>query len=193
MALPPAAPYDILPLDQAPPDWVDVVAQWVFAQWPEDCEEDGCATWEALAARIRPGASAAAAAPGRAPPRVWVARCAETGTLAGTVSVVDRDLPERPWLGPWVASLVVGEAHRRRGLGARLIGAAVAGAAAVSDPNQTLYLWAERRFVDYYVHLGWTPVEVVRRRRRTAAAPIVVLKRAAGSAARGMCVGAPWE
>jgi GNAT superfamily N-acetyltransferase len=165
-----AAPFEILPLAQAPPDWVDAVAQMVFEQWPEDCADDGCGNWEALAARMR----------ARALARVWVARCAETGALAGTVSVVDRDLlPERPRLGPWVASLVVAEAHRRRGLGARLVGAAVAAMAAeaVAEEERTLYLWTERRGVDYYKHMGWTPVEVVRRRRRSAAMPVVVMKR----------------
>jgi predicted N-acetyltransferase YhbS len=72
----------------------------------------------------------------------------------GSVSIVDVDAEEFAHYGaPWLASLYVHPDARRRGLGARLVRAAVGAAAAHSIVSLRLFTPAHRAF---YERLGWT-------------------------------------
>lgn len=80
------------------------------------------------------------------------------GSLVGTVSLVEHDLPTRPHLTPWLASLFVVPESRRRGVASLLIARAVAEAARLKVP--ALYLWtASANAEALYLKLGWRSVE----------------------------------
>ena len=70
----------------------------------------------------------------------------------GTVSLVGLDMPLRPLLSPWLASLWVLPAWRRRGVGTRLLAHAENRAAAVG--LSPLYLFTENR-QPFYARRGW--------------------------------------
>ncbi|AGT11161.1 GNAT family N-acetyltransferase [Paracoccus aminophilus] len=79
------------------------------------------------------------------------------GRFLGTVSVIANDLEARPALTPWLAALWVEPEARGRGIGAALIGAALAHAKASGAAR--LYLCAENPISAYYERLGWTVEE----------------------------------
>ena len=97
------------------------------------------------------------------------------GEVVGSASLIEDDLPERPDLGPWLASLYVAPDYRRQGIGSDLAERVVEEAAKLGLP--TLYLFTFDR-EDYYARLGWQrlgseschghPVVVMTRRPRTA-------------------------
>lgn len=72
--------------------------------------------------------------------------------VIGSASLVEHDLPERPDLGPWLASLYVEQAHRRQGIGAALAERVVEEAGRLGVP--TLYLFTFDQEA-YYAHNGW--------------------------------------
>jgi predicted N-acetyltransferase YhbS len=72
--------------------------------------------------------------------------------LAGSVSLLDSDLPAPDQHAPWLATLFVRPEARGRGLGAALVGAAVAEASALGLPE--LHLWTPAH-ADFYARLGW--------------------------------------
>ena len=74
------------------------------------------------------------------------------GEVVGSASLLEHDLPERPELGPWLASLYVAPAYRRQGIGAALAARMVEEAARLGVP--TLYLFTFDR-EGYYARLGW--------------------------------------
>ena len=80
----------------------------------------------------------------------------EGDELLGSVSLVFEDAPELQEHGsPWLASLYVKPEARGRGIGAALVRAALARAAAESV--QELFLFTpEHR--DFYARLGWRPL-----------------------------------
>lgn len=75
------------------------------------------------------------------------------GECIGTVSLVYNDLPQRPDLAPWVASVLVRPAWRGRGIAAALLAEAERRAAA--QRVETLYLFTPGAEA-YYTRLGWT-------------------------------------
>lgn len=90
----------------------------------------------------------------RALPTTLVATRA--GEVLGSVSLVLEDAPELADEGsPWLASLYVRPDARGAGLGARLVRAAVAHAAAQGVGELFLFTPAHR---DFYVRLGWQPM-----------------------------------
>ena len=77
----------------------------------------------------------------------------EAGMLIGSVSLVSVDAAELAHFGDhWLASLYVLPAHRRRKLGAMLVGALVAHAA--GQGVETLRLFTTHH-ADYYRQFGW--------------------------------------
>ena len=77
----------------------------------------------------------------------------EDGAPLGSVSLVLEDAPELSAHGsPWLASLYVAPAARGRGLGARLVQAAVAHAASLGVAE--LFLFTPEH-VAFYQRLGW--------------------------------------
>ncbi len=104
----------------------------------------------------------------------------EGGELLGSVSLVLEDAPELQEQGsPWLASLYVVPAARGRGVGAALVRAAVAKAAA--EGVEELFLFTpEHR--DFYRRLGWR--ELARTALKGTAVDLMsIAPRAPGAAA----------
>jgi GNAT superfamily N-acetyltransferase len=72
--------------------------------------------------------------------------------LLGSVSLLDSDRPAPDRHAPWLASLYVRPAARRRGIGALLVQAAVAEARRLALPD--LHLWTPAHAA-FYARLGW--------------------------------------
>ncbi len=102
-------------------------------------------------------------------PRTLVA-LDDDGALAGSVSLVLRDLPSRPDLDPWLASLYVLPAWRGRGLGGRLVRAIEAEGSALGFDR--LFAFTESA-TPFFVGLGFTVLE----RAEAAGHPIDLLER----------------
>jgi GNAT superfamily N-acetyltransferase len=77
----------------------------------------------------------------------------------GTASFVINDLPSRPDLTPWLASVLVRPQFRGRGYSVPLIQHVEAVAAAASVPTLWLYTWSAEPL---YARLGWQRVGVER-------------------------------
>jgi N-acetylglutamate synthase-like GNAT family acetyltransferase len=77
----------------------------------------------------------------------------------GTASFVINDLPSRPDLTPWLASVLVRPQFRGRGYSVPLIQQVEAVAAAASVPTLWLYTWSAEPL---YARLGWQRVGVER-------------------------------
>lgn len=113
---------------------------------------------------------------GRAgPPTTLVAF--EDDEPAGSVSLVEVDAPEFADRSPWLASLWVRPASRRRGIGGALVDAAVRLAADSGWP--TLHLFTPDH-AGWYAALGWRRLE----RRHLGATPVELLTIEANPAAR---------
>lgn len=129
------------------PHLITEVAAWVFREWPQECALDaGCPTVEALAAKLT-----------RESDRVWVAvgngDGDNVGRLLGTVAWCRDDLPERPDLCSWMASLFVVPEARGRGIGKQLVAHFVA---YLSPAQFPVYLYCRGpRLVAFYEALGW--------------------------------------
>lgn len=80
----------------------------------------------------------------------------EDGLPLGSASLVERDLPTRPHLTPWLASVFVAPEHRRRGIASGLVRRVVEEAARLEIPTLYLFTWDQQRL---YAGLGWTIVE----------------------------------
>lgn len=76
----------------------------------------------------------------------------------GTATLLPHDVGTEQWpgLSPWLAAVYVMPEHRRRGIGSRLVNAAVAKAAALGV--ETLYLLTTEREA-FYARLGWRVVD----------------------------------
>ena len=134
-----------------PDDLLAEAAKLVFDAWPDDCRAAGCGSSEEYARMLEiKGVTLVATA------------AKEEDGLAGICSILDDDLPERRWLGPWLANLVVVPEHRGRGLGRQLVAAALAKAISIYPDLATLYLWTDRALISYYRDMGWSPVEILK-------------------------------
>jgi GNAT superfamily N-acetyltransferase len=120
------------------PDLAAVVAAWQTLAFPDEEPEAAALT------RI----SAQVAAVG--PDQVFV--LVEGEEPVGTASLVRQDLPARPDLTPWLASVYVAPVYRGRGHAATLV--AVVEAAARKAAIGTLWLFTESA-TRLYARLGW--------------------------------------
>lgn len=77
----------------------------------------------------------------------------------GTVSLLQNDDERIRQYSPWLASLVVREAARGRGLGRALVARCLQEAAALQVP--TLYLYCQHDLVPWYRELGWREHDVL--------------------------------
>jgi N-acetylglutamate synthase-like GNAT family acetyltransferase len=96
------------------------------------------------------------------------------GQLIGSVSLILNDLPSRPDLNPWLASLYVFPDFRRQGHGRRLVQAALSKSHELG--HTALFLFTENR-VSFFSQFGF---EVVC--QETAAAHAITIMRADGRA-----------
>lgn len=74
------------------------------------------------------------------------------GVPAGTASIVYDDLPSRPDLNPWLASVFVDRPFRNRGVASRLVLTALSQADKLQVPQ--LYLFTHDR-ANFYERFGW--------------------------------------
>lgn len=134
------------------PGDVDTLARWHHAQWG-----DLYSDWslDTATAELRDHATR------RTRPTTLIALDDVGGPsgptpLLGSVSLVDEDAPELAAHGDaWLASLYVVPEMRGRGLGARLVRALVAHAAAQGVPRLWLFTPEHAAF---YAKLGWRPL-----------------------------------
>ena len=94
----------------------------------------------------------------------------EHGGLLGSVSLVHDDLPGYEHLTPWLASLYVKPEARGRGVGSRLVSAALAEAHRLGI--RRLYLFTPEH-EDYYSRRGWSYLE----RASAAGHPVTIMCR----------------
>lgn len=88
-------------------------------------------------------------------PSTWLA-LGDDGTLLGSAALREADLPARSDLSPWLASVYVHTAQRGHGIGRQLVKHVMD---QVRDAGiDCFYLFTPDR-VQFYRHLGWTPVE----------------------------------
>ncbi len=76
--------------------------------------------------------------------------------LLATYSLDVSDLPIRPHLTPWLASVYVNPEHRKKGLGAALVKKSLEHAKSLGI--DTLYLFTSNR-ASWYASLGWQLME----------------------------------
>ena len=127
------------------PEFIIPVASWIYQEWPEEFVTVGLDAWVAKfrGTLMRDGI-----------PTTFVA--SEGPGLLGTASLVVSDLPERPELSPWLASVYVLPRYRRIGIATALIGRVLAQASWLG--MEQVYLQTAGR-VDFYRRLGWVEHE----------------------------------
>ncbi len=90
-------------------------------------------------------------------PRVFVAGCDDI--LLGSVNLLAQEMTIRPQFTPWLGQLFVSESQRARGIGTRLVGAAIAYAGSLG--YRRLFLFTSGTLPGYYRNRGWAEVEQV--------------------------------
>ena len=78
--------------------------------------------------------------------------CVDGKKVIGTAALVESDMDSHPELSPWLASVYVDAAYRKRGIGAALVKQIVADARA--QGFKTLYLFTPDQ-AHFYQQLGW--------------------------------------
>jgi N-acetylglutamate synthase-like GNAT family acetyltransferase len=127
------------------PEALRVLAEWQHAEWgylrPGDTAEKRMVRLQGYANRDRI-------------PLTVVAL--EEDNVLGSASLIPHDMDTRMELTPWLAGVFVGEAYRRRGIGAELVRRIMAEAGGLKVPLLYLYTVHSERF---YAALGWTWLE----------------------------------
>lgn len=117
------------------------IAGWLHAQWWGDSGYSRAATEAWLRAATGPAA-----------PCTLIAE--RDGVPLGTATLDVDDLPSRPDLTPWLASVLVAPAHRRQGVATALVAEVRRRAAALGHAR--LWLFTEDRQA-FYAARGWVP------------------------------------
>ncbi|MBD9369497.1 GNAT family N-acetyltransferase [Xanthomonas sp. XNM01] len=128
-----------------------------LSAWPQHVDALAAAHVAAFGA-LEPGWDAAAAAAELRAHRAdglpaTLLALDRAGGWLGSVSLLHEDHPQIRQYTPWLASLYVQPQARAEGLGARLVGQAVARAAELGHPWLHLYCTDDLR--GYYARLGW--------------------------------------
>lgn len=127
------------------PETLLTLAQWQHAEWGHTRPGD---TVEKRIARLRSFSNH-----DRIPLTVVAL---EAGELLGAASLIAHDMETRMELTPWLAGVFVGEAFRRRGIGAQLVRRIMIEAGRLKVPLLYLYTVHSERF---YAALGWSLLE----------------------------------
>ena len=127
------------------PEFILPVATWIYQEWPEEFATVGLDAWlaEFRGTLMRDGI-----------PTTFVA--SEGPGLLGTASLIVSDLPERPTLSPWLASVYVLPRYRKAGIATALIGRVLAQASWLG--MEQVYLQTESA-VEFYQRHGWVERE----------------------------------
>jgi GNAT superfamily N-acetyltransferase len=75
------------------------------------------------------------------------------GEITGTASLITDDMPERPDLTPWLASVYVAPEFRKKGIAGKMIERIINDAAALGVSRLYLYTFGETSF---YSKRGWS-------------------------------------
>jgi len=146
------------------PDWLPVVAEWIYGQWWTTVEGASVATLSNLLQGHR------------VLDRIPLTLIASWDSRPiGTATLLAHDIGSERWpdLSPWLAALYVVPEFRRRGVGAALVNATASKAAALGA--EMLYLNTVDR-EQFYSDLGW---QVIDRHERK-----VVMSRSLSTSAR---------
>ena len=127
------------------PEFIATVATWIYEEWPEEFATVGFDTWldEFRGTLVRMGI-----------PTTFVAT--EGPVLLGTASLIASDLPTRPGLWPWLASVYVPLQNRRSGIATGLVARVL---------EEARWLGGERVYlqtvslVEFYRKRGWVTQE----------------------------------
>ena len=92
----------------------------------------------------------------------------EGDEVLGSASLIQHDMETRMELTPWLAGVFVGEAYRRRGIGAELVRRIMAEARRLKVPLLYLYTVHSEKF---YAALGWNLQERTSYREQ----PVVIM------------------
>ena len=133
-------------------EFIPLVAQWTWDEWSDLLP---CASCAAFADDLR------AHTRGDGIPITFVAL--DDGVAVGTASLIADDLPTRPELTPWFASLYVVPEKRGKGLGTMLAKHAVGAARGFGIGTLYLYTPGQEAF---YRRLGWEFLEATEFRGR---------------------------
>ena len=126
-------------------EFIPLVARWNWQEWSDLLPCDSCEAFaDDLRARTRRDGV----------PITFIAL--DDGVPVGAASLIEDDLPTRPDLTPWFASLYVIPSQRGRGLGTMLVRHAVNMARTFGI--ETLYLYTPGQEA-FYRRLGWEFVE----------------------------------
>jgi N-acetylglutamate synthase-like GNAT family acetyltransferase len=127
------------------PEAVPVLAQWLHEEWghlrPGDSLEKRRGRLESWSNRDRI-------------PLTVVGL--EDENVLGSASLIAHDMETRMELTPWLAGVFVGQAYRRRGIGAQLVRRIMLEAGRLKVPLLYLYTVHSENF---YTTLGWTLLE----------------------------------
>jgi len=93
---------------------------------------------------------------GNSVPATWIALI--DGQPAGSASILDDDMPERPELKPWLASVFTHPDFRHRGIGRALVQRVMDHAR--DSGFSTLYLYTPDK-AHFYAQLDWESFEVL--------------------------------
>lgn len=127
------------------PAFIPALSRWFLREWRDYY---GDKTWEDVARTFDERLNKS---------RVPLALVAfEEDRPLGVISLLDESISTRKHLTPWLGGLYVREDARRRGIGKRLIEAAVGEAGKLGVAQ--LYIGI-RKAEDYYLKLGWALVE----------------------------------
>ena len=122
------------------PDHFWLVAKWIYEEWWETPDNSISVVSHPLKEHL---ASTTV-------PQTFVALV--DGKPVGSISLIERDLPEFPELTPWLSFLYVTPEHRGQGIGSRLLEGAFL--RAKLQNAEAVYL-ATPSHNDFFSHLGW--------------------------------------
>ena len=130
------------------PEAIPQLARWSFDEWRRYIEYRGRSFDDVVAGyRQRVNTDALPLA---------VVAIADNDAVIGTGALMDADLPLRPDLTPWLASIFVAPEHRGRGVASMIVERLVNEATRLD--RKRLYLWTSSA-APLYARLGWQEIE----------------------------------
>lgn len=130
-----------------PPDWLPVIAEWIYHEWWTHIPD---ASPDTLAELLQSNLTSDSI------PLSLVATVNEDPI--GTVSLLEHDVDTDQWsrYTPWLAALYVEPEHRRLGVGTRLVAAATDISRSLGIDVLYLLTSGEEAF---YTKRGWEPID----------------------------------
>jgi GNAT superfamily N-acetyltransferase len=126
-------------------EFITTVAYWLHDEWgylrPNETVDDRVARVERASGHCQI-------------PTTLVA--VDVDEAVGCASLIEHDMFTRSELSPWLAGVFVPREHRRRGIGAALVGRVVTEARSLGVPRLYLYTPGTGAL---YLRLGWSVVE----------------------------------